>query len=136
MGNYGIKVSQSGSNVLTADKEDLVFSSQYDTLKLFVSGSGSVSVPHDDNLFTPGSTTVEISHNLSYKPAFICFSTNPWWSDDNKFSPYTWRSIGSLHNQANYAVDTTKLYLTFYNPDPDDDDSVYYRYHIYYNQLA
>jgi len=134
--DYGIKISQAGYDVKTADKERLVFSSQYDTLKVFASGGGSISVPNNPDPWTPGKATVELAHNLGYKPVYFCFCTNPWWSTDVKFSPYTWRALGSPHSQANYAVDTTKLYLTFYNPDPDAADTVYYRYHVYYNQLA
>jgi len=135
MGNYGIKVSQAGYDVTTAAKERLVFSSQYDTLKIFMSGGGSVSVPLDADVWTPGTTTVEITHSLGYKPAFICFSSTPWGGND-ELSPYAYKSIGVPHNIPNYGVDTTKLYLTFYNADPASDITVYYRYHIYYNELS
>jgi len=136
MTTFGIKVSKPGYDATTAAKENLVFSSEYDTLKLFYSGSGSVSVPNNPDPWIPGGVTVEITHNLGYKPVFFCFSTNPWWSTDDKFSPYTWRSIGSPYNGADYACDTNKIYLTFWNPDPENPDTVYYRYHIYYNKLA
>ena len=135
--DFGIKVSQPGHDVKTASKENLVFSSKYDTLKLFKSGSDTVTVPHDADLFTAGKLTVEVTHGLGYKPAFFVFVNNPVWANAARLAPYTWRSIGSpAINQPNYAVDTTKLYITFYNPDPDDDFDYEYRYHIYYNELA
>lgn len=137
MSNYGIKVSQPGHDVKTAAKERLVFSSQYDTLKLFKSGSGTVNVPHNADIFTAGKATVEVTHGLGYKPAFFVFVNNPAWVDSARLSPYTWRAIGSpTINQPNYSVDTTKLYIVFYNPDPDFDFTYEYRYHIYYNELV
>ena len=137
MANYGIKISQPGYDVKTAPKERLVFSSQYDTLKLFKSGSGTVSVPLDVGLFTAGTRTVEITHNLGYKPAFWVYVNNPVWANPARLSPYTTRSIGSpAITVPNYAIDTTKLYITFYNPDPDNDHDYEYRYHIFYNELS
>lgn len=133
MGDYGFKVSQSGHDVKTAAKERLVFSSKYDTLKVEQSSSGSVSVPAATNS-TSGKAVVEITHSLGYKPVFICFSSTPWASND-KLSPYSYRGIGALHNIPNYACDTTKLYMTFYNGDTGGAKTVFYRYHIYYNEL-
>ena len=135
MGDHGIRISQPEHDVKTCDKEHLVFSSKYNTLKVFMSGGGSESVPNDPDIWTPGKSVVEISHNLGYKPAFICFSSTPWSTND-KLSPYSYRGVGVPHNAPNYAVDTTKLYITLYNADPDDPATIYYRYHIYYNELA
>ena len=135
MGNYGIKISQAGYDVKTCDKERLVFSSKYNSLKVERTGSGSVVVPKNVDPWTPGSVLVEITHSLGYKPVFICFSSTPWASND-KLSPYSYKGIGVPHNIPNYAVDTTKLYITFYNADPSNDITVYYRYHIYYNELS
>ena len=137
MSNFGIKISQSGHDVKTAAKENLVFSSQYDTLKIAKSGSGTILVAHDAYIFTPGKETVEVAHGLGYEPAFFVFVNNPAWADSARLAPYAWRSIGSpTLTQPNYAVDTTKLYITFYNPDNVNDITFEYRYHIYYNELA
>lgn len=125
----GAKVSKPGFDATTAAKENLVFSSEYDTLKVFFSSGGSVSVP------ATGGVLVEVTHNLGYKPAFICFSSTPYASDD-KLSPYSYKSVGALHNTPNYATDNTKLYMTFYNGITTGAKTIYYRYHIYYNQLA
>ena len=133
MSNYGIKVSQPGFDVKTCDKENLAFSSKYDTLKLFKSDGGSVAVPARV-VAVPGKKLVEITHNLGYKPAFICFASTPFLAAD-KLSPYSYKGIGAVHNIPNYAVDTTKLYITLYNPF-DSIKTVFYRYHIYYNELA
>ena len=137
MTNYGIKVSQTGNDVKTANKEGLVFSSKYDTLKLFTNGSGSQSVPAaTDPWGPPGAATVEITHNLGYKPAFIVFCTSICRPSD-KFSPYAYAGIDLIVPDGGfYAVDTTKLYIHLYNGNPEEARTIYYRYHIYYNELA
>lgn len=137
MTDYGIKVSQAGYDVKTANKENLVFSSKYDTLKLFANGSGSQNVPAATAPWgPPGAATVIITHNLGYKPAFIIFCTSIWRSG-NKFSPYTFKSIGAISPDGEqYAADTTKIYIHFYNGDSSGARTIYYHYHIYYNELA
>ena len=137
MNDFGIKISQPGYDVKTAPKERLVFSSKYDTLKLFKSGSGSQAVPAATAPWGPsGTATVTIAHNLSYKPAFMVFCTSIWRSND-KFSPYAYRSIGAISpDGGQYSVDTTNLYIHLYNGDPGGARTIYYRYHIYYNELA
>lgn len=57
MGNYGIKVSTPGSDVLTAEDKNLVYSSKYNGMKILTHGS----------LSTSGS----VAHNLGYVPMFL-----------------------------------------------------------------
>lgn len=132
-----LRIAQQGYDALLDAKERMVFDSQYDTLKLFKSGSGSQSVPAADiPTSTSGTATVEITHGLNYKPAFMVFCTSIWRSDD-KFSPYAYRSMGAFSpDGGEYAVDTTKLYIHLYNGNPTGARTIYYRYHIYYNELA
>jgi hypothetical protein len=132
-----LRIAQSGYNALTDPKERMVFDSQYDTLKLFKSGSGSQSVPAADiDTFTSGTATVTIAHNLGYSPAFMVFCTSIWRSND-KYSPYAYRSVGAISpDGGEYAVDSTNLYIHLYNGDPDGARTIYYRYHIYYNELS
>ena len=135
--DHGIKVSQSGHDVKVADKENLVFTSKYDTLKLFKSGSGSQSVPAATLPSGPsGTVTVTIAHNLGYKPVFMVF-TNSGWRSSDKLSPYAYKSIGAISpDGGQYSVDATNLYLHLYNGDPGGSVTVSYRYHIYYNELV
>jgi hypothetical protein len=133
--DYGIKISQSGSDVKTCNKENLVFSSAYDTLKLCMSGSGSkVIAAGNGGTGEPGKAIVTIEHKLGYKPAFIVFCTSVWRAND-KFSPYAYKSIGALSpDGGQYAVDELNLYLYLYNGDTSQR-TIYYKYHIYYNEL-
>jgi hypothetical protein len=132
-----LRIAQPGYDALTDPKERMVFDSQYDTLKLYKSGSGSQLVPAATAPSGPsGTVTVTIAHNLGYKPAFMVFCTSIWRSDD-KFSPYAYRSIGAISpDGGEYAVDDTNLYIHLYNGNPAGDRTIYYRYHIYYNELA
>lgn len=136
MADYGIKVSQAGYNVLTAAKERLVYSSQYDTFKVFSSGSGTITIAAATDPFTPRLGTVTITHSLGYVPAYFVFVSNEVWASSDRLSPYTFRSIGSTHNRSNYGIDTTDLQINFYNPDSTSSHTYEYRYYIFYNQLG
>ena len=61
MGDYGLKISPPGTDVLTAQDKDLVFTSKYPTLKIFdiqsinfTTGSGDHTETYNHSLgFTP-----------------------------------------------------------------------------------
>ena len=132
-----LRIAQSGYSAETDSKERMVFDSNYDTLKLRTSGSGSQLVPAATASFGPsGTATVTIAHNLGYKPAFIVFCTSIWRSND-KFSPYAYKGVGAISpDGGNYAVDATNLYIHLYNGNLTGDRTILYRYHIYYNELV
>ena len=132
-----LRIAQSGYDAETDSKEHMVFDSQYDTLKLYKSSNGSQSVPAADiPTMTPGQAIVTIAHNLSYEPAIMVFCTSQWRTTD-KFSPYAYRSIGAISpDGGSYAVDDTNLYIHLFNGNPLGAKTIYYRYHIYYNELA
>ncbi len=134
--NYGMKVSQEGHDVKTALKERLVFSSKFDTLKFFASGSGSQSVPAATAPFGPsGNAIVTINHGLGYKPAFIVFCSSIWRTSAD-LSPYAYRSVGAISpDGGQYSVDNNNLYIELYNGDPGGARTIFYHYHIYYNEL-
>jgi hypothetical protein len=64
MADYGIKVSETGSDVLTASEAELAFTSKYPVLKAILIGSVSLTA---DVQFS-------IAHNLGYAPAFSVFA--------------------------------------------------------------
>ena len=145
MSNYGMKVSKAGYDVKTTSLENMVFHSDYKTLKIFSSGSGSVTVNKATGSgwdVVSGKSTVEITHNLGYRPVFMCFHFSPLWqlyfdnTSDTRYAAYMWKSISAGHAEPNFACDTTKLYLTFYNPDTSANRTFTYKYHIYYNGLS
>lgn len=68
MADYGLKVSKSGSSVLTATDENTSMTSKFNSFKVFAQGALQKAI-------SPSSTfTVTVSHNLGYKPAFLVFS--------------------------------------------------------------
>lgn len=140
-----MKVSQSGYDVNNAPLEKMVFHSDYDTLKIYKSGSGSVTVAAATGTgfeVVSGKSTVTIVHGLGYKPVFMCFHFSPLWqlyfddTSDTRYASYMWKSISAGHSEPNFACDATNLYLTFYNPDNTSSRSFAYKYHIYYNKLT
>ncbi len=67
MENYGIKISKPGYAITDADPAHYVFSSKFNTLKVFASGTGSFTA----NLSLQ---TATITHGLDYRPAFVVYS--------------------------------------------------------------
>jgi hypothetical protein len=62
-GTYGIKVSQSGVDVGTARNDQLVMSSQFDMLKVFATGTVSLTTGAGVS-----QATAVVTHNLGYGP--------------------------------------------------------------------
>jgi len=128
MADYGLKVSKSGEDVKTATGDDLVFSSAYNTPKIFMEGVGSVAV----NDGADG--TVEITHSLTYKPSYLVYmegiaDTNKVW-----FSHQPSDVTGEFAWSENM-VDATKLYIKVSN-DTGSNDTFYFYYYIFYDQGA
>jgi len=65
---YGMKVSQVGKDVKTADTKDLVFSSPFANFKIVKEELVETSVPSGS-----GITTKTVAHSLGYTPGFICY---------------------------------------------------------------
>lgn len=136
MSDFGMKVSQGGYDVKTAAKERLVFSSKYDTFKVFASGSGSQLVGAAPGPGLRTTVVVNVTHNLGYKPAFWVFTDNPIFYTAGQLSPYSLKSIGvSAYSGIDYAIDTTDLYIYLNNSSPSAK-TIEYRYYIFYNQLV
>jgi hypothetical protein len=134
---YVLRIAQKGYDAEKDPKERMVFDSRYDTLKLKASGSGSQSVPAASlATYTPGTATVTIAHGCGYKPVVMVFCSSQWRTSD-KLSPYAYRSIGAISpDGGSYSVDATNLYIQLFNGNPTGAKTIYYRYHIYYNELA
>ena len=139
MPDYGIKISRVGVDVGTADILNLVFSSKYDSLKIFSNGSGSITVPaaSGTSIFdgTSSVSYATIPHNLGYKPVFLVFTTSSFGAA-SEFAPYTSAGIdGVSPDGGNYWADTANIYIAMYNGDLGSAHTYLYRYQIYYNRL-
>lgn len=90
MSNYGIKISRPGYNVETADDKDLVFSSAFNTFKIY----------RTMKFAEAGSA----QHGLTYPPTFLFLTP---------FDGYKWRQ-GNGHYYNNWnsmvEVDDTHVY--------------------------
>lgn len=135
MTTYGAKISQTGYDVNTAELKRLVYTSEYDTLKVAATGSGSIAVAASASFFTVAQATTNIAHGLGFAPAFFVFADNPAWSVTNVFAPRTYRSIGGGFVEVVSSVDTTNLYITAVNQNPSSGYTFNYRYIILYNKL-
>lgn len=90
--DYGIKISEAGYSVLTADEKNLILKTGFSILKIAVSGTTT---------FT-GSTGGNVTHNLGYMPQFLAFIGG---SGTMKMTP-------AYYPVGNHAwVDSTKLYF-------------------------
>ncbi len=110
MADYGIKVSMDGYDVFTANDRQLVLKSNYNLLKVFSSGTISLS-----------SGWNAISHGLGYVPQFLTFTKNT--NDSNKVYLGTAARLYALA-----AADTNYLYIKQMGT-----SSVAY-YYIFYEQ--
>jgi len=62
-GDYGIKVSKPGEDVLSTANKNLVYNSGFNSLKIHSSGN-----------VTATGTPTDVSHSLGYEPAFLAYS--------------------------------------------------------------
>jgi hypothetical protein len=58
-------------DALTCDVKDQVFNSQYNSLKIWMTGNTSISVPAFSGFEIDAH--VDIPHNLGYSPFFLCY---------------------------------------------------------------
>jgi hypothetical protein len=65
MADYGIKITKAGSDVSTADDEDLIFSSKYEIMKTLVVGTYSYTFTSDIT-----SVEIEIDHNQGERKVY------------------------------------------------------------------
>ena len=116
MGDYGIKVSEPGQDVLTCADRYLTLKSDYTLLKIALSGTISCA---------SGGWT-EISHNLGYKPQYLAYVDvagvvyKVFFTFSSPFEAPPFLS----------RIDTTKLYI--YNNSGTTRDVYYY---IFYEAM-
>lgn len=112
--------------------DNLIFSSDYNTLKYFMSGNDSLSINGNGSLQYAEKV---IAHNLGYIPFFVCFINN---GSEYFLAPRIESTIApntTLH--ANAYADATNLYLTLkIDWASPQVASINYAYKIFKNNLG
>lgn len=117
-GTYGLKVSQSGTDVTTATNSQLVFNSAQNTFKIIASGTAAFTPTNVGFTVAAGDLTLVIPHGLGYIPAAMVFSTVPEatagftgrtslpYSD---YFPNASPNVGQIFRTVYYDIDATNL---------------------------
>lgn len=99
MGDYGMKVSKAGFSVLTANEQQLIFSSKYTTLRVHSKGSGTVT--------HTGGRIATIAHGLGYVPMFVVHAD---YYNSGKYA-YLPITTTSDESEASCWADSTNIYV-------------------------
>lgn len=106
--NSQVAVSKDAVNVLTnTNLDDTVYSSEYDTLKYYTSGSETMTINASDN-----DVSITVNHNLGYKPFFMFSINDPNVLASDEFSQgsITSSALGDYATLTGY-VDSSNLIL-------------------------
>lgn len=128
--NYGIKVSKPGYNVLSAGDQNLVYTSKYNTIRVALTGSGSVT----SDATNP--TLVTIAHSLGYVPAFVWYTEvgTPFAVSGHFYlAPFT-HPVGGDSSIVAYA-DSTNIYCRYGAVFAPSGTVANYKYYVFLNQL-
>lgn len=103
MANYGFKVSKTGYDVRTTEDKNLVFSSAFNTLKVYK--KGNLSITTDGS----GNATTDVTHGLGFAPAFKVFvkDGSDYYPDPSTVN----RNFGNSFFKLHAYTDSTKLYF-------------------------
>ncbi len=111
---YKILLSKIGKEAAgTTVADDLTFSSDYNTLKYFSSGAGTLTIVGDGTMKTATGT---VAHNLGYKPFFTAYVLETFTTSGATgytFVPKMPHSL-SVYRYKNAYVDTNNLYYKFW----------------------
>ena len=132
MSDHGIKISKSGFDVKTCDDDDLIFSSKFNTFRVFAYGTGNFTVPNPRV-----ATTVNITHNIGYRSAFS-FYTQIYdggagaVTASYSLAPYT-DPIGGDASIMPYC-ETNHLHIRYGADQAPSGTTINFRYFIYFDQ--
>ena len=120
-----IRISKSGFNVLTeTDTDNIVYDSDYDTLKYYTSGYVNVTPVGADKEET-------VAHNLGYIPFFIAYVNN--FSPSHNMCPGEFDDTPGYVSADAYA-DSSNLYFKIHT---DYNTATFnFRYFIFRNSLG
>lgn len=117
MADYGFKSSVAGGNVLTAADDDLAFSTKFQSIKIYKTGTLSVSTDGS------GDGSDSEAHDLGFAPAFRAFilDSGAYFPDAPHFS-----YINSSWNRVHVYTDASNIYAQALGATPSDTYTIKY----------
>lgn len=115
-----LRVSKEGYDVKSeSDLDNLIFSSEYGTLKYHASGTVEVSANGSDAEET-------VAHGLGYTPFFITYANSPANTSRFSMTPIVFQDVSNYTYIEGYA-DDTYLYFTIHTNSAVIDVDFYYK---------
>jgi len=112
MSDFGIKITKPGYDTKTAAIKDQVFNSEYNSLKIWMTGNVSISVSEWDGLGGGGVGSSSVAHNLAYEPFFLTYfklsNSGKLWLQDSLDDDL----LFNIFVASNSYVDTTNLVMS------------------------
>lgn len=134
MENFGIKMSKEGYDVRSAADKNLIYSSGFNTFKIYAQGTGSVTTSSN-----PAGEVINltISHTLGYRPVFWFFSQVYDYGTSSVLPeyylmPYALNISGDFGIAV--ACTTTEIRIRYGQIMADPNITLGYRYVIFYNK--
>lgn len=141
MADFGLKISEAGTDVKTATDRQLVFSNQFNYLKTYLVGTSSITITAGTTTATKLSTS--FSHNLGYVPAVQVWINDGTYAAPISFTARAFATRSALVDRSyyNYYVNSTDI--KFYLKTDDStywpqgaDKIIYFKYYIFTQQMA
>ena len=133
-----IVITKPGFDALTeTDPNNMIYSSEYDTLKYHISSTKTVTVASTGTGTTPTVTTKSVAHGLGYAPFFIAYidRISPGYSIcPAQLSGFQLPST-EIYFQASAYVDSTNIYFRVLSLNSASGDFIF-PYKIFRNRLG
>ena len=114
-----IRISKPGYSISTSDLNNIVYDSQYDTLKYHASGHAQLAV-------SGANAETTITHGLGYVPVFVAYYKNPALTARHSMLPFALQDVGFYLFLSAYA-DNDKIYITCHTNAATLTWDVYYK---------
>jgi len=128
MADWGLKVMVDGKSVDSVEPRDFAFNSQYAIVKIFMEGSGNITVADSEY------QTVTITHNLGFIPIALAYCENVPSSGNYYIGSYLASNPIAILNSGITSYDsyltTTTTVIKFYN-NSGTSRTMVYKYYIF-----
>lgn len=102
---YKLRVSKAGFNAISeSNLNNIVYDSDYDTLKYY--SNGSINLP-----VNAANTETTVTHGLGYVPFFIVYFQNPVFTTRYSMTPHVFEDVSNYAYLSAYA-DSNNIYFS------------------------